>query len=79
MQQRNATVASGLVAGVAMYNFFGTSEITFFYLKLASCENKLLILTSGNPKYLHRAETKNQGSRTNMGQEDSTALTRIAH
>ena len=26
-----------------------------------------------------RAETKNKGSRTNMGQEDSTALTGIAH
>ena len=26
-----------------------------------------------------RAEAKNQGRRTNMGQEDSTALTGIAH
>ena len=51
MQQRNATVASGLVAGVAMCNFLRTCEITFLYLKLASCENKLLILTSGNSKY----------------------------
>ena len=43
MQQLNATVASGLVAGVAMCNLLRTSEITFLYLKLASCENKLLI------------------------------------
>ena len=51
MQQRNSTVASGLVAGVAMCNFLRTYEITFLYLKLASCKNKLLILTSGNSKY----------------------------
>ena len=49
MQQLNATVASGLVAGVAMCN--RTTEITFLYLKLASCENKLLILPSSNSKY----------------------------
>ena len=79
MQQWNATVVSGLVAGVAMCNFLRTCEITFLYLKLASCENKLLILTSGNSKYLLWAEAKNQGSRTNMGQEDSTAMTGIAH
>ena len=41
MQQWNATVASGLVAGVAMCNvFLRTSEIMFLYLKLASDENK---------------------------------------
>ena len=34
-----------------MCNFLRTSEITFLYLKLASCENKLLILTSVNSKY----------------------------
>ena len=51
MQQWNATVASGLVAGVAMCNFLRTSEITFLYLKLASSENKLLILPSNNSKY----------------------------
>ena len=33
--------------GYAMCNFLRTYEITFLYLKLASCENKLLILTSG--------------------------------
>ena len=64
--------------GYAMYNFLRTYEITFLYLELASCENKLLILTSGNSKY-SRAEAKNQGSRTNMWREDSTALTGIAH
>ena len=32
-------------------NFLRTCEITFLYLKPASCENKLLILTSGNSKY----------------------------
>ena len=31
--------------------FLRTSEITFPYLKLVSCENKLLILTFGNSKY----------------------------
>ena len=42
----------GLVAGVAMCNvFLRTSEIMFLYLKLASDENKLLILTFGNSKY----------------------------
>ena len=51
MQQWNATAVSGVVAGVAMCNFLRTCEITFLYLKLASCENKLLILTSGNSKY----------------------------
>ena len=51
MQQLNATVASGLVAGVAMCNLLRTSEITFLYLKLASCENKLLILPSSNSQY----------------------------
>ena len=34
-----------------MCNFLRTSEITFLYLKLASCENELLILTSVNSKY----------------------------
>ena len=64
--------------GYAMCNFLRTYEITFLYLKLASCENKLLLLMSWQLKIL-RAEAKNQGSRTNMGQEDSTALTGIAH
>ena len=60
-----------------MCDFLRTSEIMFLYLKLASCENKLLILTSGNSKYSELKRKK--GSRTNMGQEDSTALTGIAH
>ena len=51
MQQWNAAVASGLVAGVAMCNFFRTSEIMFLYLKLVSGENKSLIVTFGNSKY----------------------------
>ena len=52
MEQWNATVASGLVAGVTICNvFLRTSEIMFLYLKLASDEHKLLILTLGNYKY----------------------------
>ena len=80
MQQLNATVASGLVAGVTLCNFLRTCEIRFLYLKLASCENKLLILTSGSSKYYElKRKIKIALSRTNMGQEDSTALTGIAH
>ena len=59
-------MASGLVAGVALCKFLlRTSEIMFLYLKLASGENKLLILTFGNSKY-SRAEMENQGTRTNV-------------
>ena len=59
-------MASGLVAGVALCKFLlRTSEIMFLYLKLASGENKLLILTFGNSKY-SRAEMENQGNRTNV-------------
>ena len=68
----------GLVAGVAMCNFLRTCEFRFLYLKLASCENKLLILTSGNSKY-SELKRKIKVAGTNMGQEDSTALTGIAH
>ena len=57
--------------------FLRTSEIMFLYLKLASGDNKLLSLTFGNSKYLLRAEMKNQGNWTNVGQEEATALTGI--
>ena len=57
--------------------FLRASEITFPYLKLVTCENKLLVLTFGNSKY-SKLKRKIKVNRTNMGQEDFTALTGIA-
>ena len=45
----NSEMLQCLVAGVAICNFLRTCEFTFLYLKLASCENKLLI--NVNSKY----------------------------
>ena len=50
----------------------------FLHFKLASCGNELLILTFSNSKY-SELKRKNQNNRTNMGHEDSTVLTGIAH
>ena len=48
----------------------------FLYLKLASGENKLLIFNVWQLQIL-RVEMKNQGNRTNVGQEDATASTGV--
>ena len=78
MQQWNATVASGLVAGVAMCNFLRTSEIMFLYLKFLRQVKKIINFNVWQLQIL-RAEMKNQDNETNVGQEDSTALTGIVH
>ena len=59
-------------------SFLRTSEIMFLHFKLASCGNELLILTFSNSKY-SELKRKNQNNRTNMGHEDSSVLTGIAH
>ena len=77
MQHWNATVASGLVAGVAMCSFFKNIRNYVPIFKTCVMWRQIVNFNVWQLQIL-QAETKNQGNRTNMGQEDFTALTGIA-